>query len=225
MRWFLILLALASSAFGQIIVPKENEEYKLIHVAFSSDIPDGATIRGDGWVIPEDVSYSKVDSGLICTAPPGTYELRFDARWIHLEEFTFTDGNDKEITITQYLGDGDIDETATFTVLGDPDPVVVDPVVEPSKPDRATYIYEKDHNAVPREVGAALQELNSQGIDATDFERDTTDGTGETPAQYRAALEAARENGFPCLVVESAGEVVKVVSDPRTKAQVMGAIQ
>jgi hypothetical protein len=80
-----------------------------------------------------------------------------------------------------------------------------------------TYVYEKDDGAVPSFVGAALDKLNRREppILATPFEEDTTDSTGETPAQYKSAVTAARAAGLPSLVTQAGDKVIKVIKDPK----------
>jgi hypothetical protein len=69
----------------------------------------------------------------------------------------------------------------------DPKPPVV--VVEPVKPDRVVYVYEKDDTAVPSEVMVV-------------------DGNGEVPDQYKVAIDAARLAGLPAFVLLSKGKFV-----------------
>lgn len=96
-------------------------------------------------------------------------------------------------------------------------------IVAPAKPTAATYVYEKDQHAIPAPVMAALDKLNRQGIVATLFEQDTTDGTGETPEQYKIPLAAAKEAGLPSLAVTAGARVVRVVKDPKTEEAVIEA--
>lgn len=102
-------------------------------------------------------------------------------------------------------------------------------VVAPSKVTAAVYVYEKDAGGVPGFMGAALDALNRREppILATPFEEDTTDSTGETPAQYREALTAAREAGLPSLVVQAGSTVVRVVkgADLKSPEDVFKAVQ
>jgi cell division ATPase FtsA len=103
----------------------------------------------------------------------------------------------------------------------------VDPTVPPPptvKVDRVTYVYEKDDGMPPPGVAAALNKLNRQGVLSTVFEEDTTDGTGQTPEQYRTSLTAAKEAGLPALVLMSSNKVW-VVKNPTTELQVMDAVQ
>jgi hypothetical protein len=88
----------------------------------------------------------------------------------------------------------------------DPKPPVV--VVEPVKPDRVVYVYEKDDTAVPSEVMVALDKLNRAGIEATDIDEDIVDGNGEVPDQYKVAIDAARLAGLPAFVLLSKGKFV-----------------
>jgi len=91
---------------------------------------------------------------------------------------------------------------------------------------RITYVYEKDQNQVPKPIAAALQAINADGsVVATEFEEDSTDGTGDTPDQYKKALELARKAGLPSLVVEYSSGDPKVVNDPKTEKEVMEAIR
>ncbi len=97
------------------------------------------------------------------------------------------------------------------------------PVTPFRKTDRVTYVYEKDDGTPPPAVAKAIDTLHRQGITATIFEEDTTDGTGQTPDQYKIALDAARKSGLPSLVVQ-AGPVVKLVNTkPTTEADVIEA--
>lgn len=101
-------------------------------------------------------------------------------------------------------------------------PSIVAPSVEVTA---APYIYEKDRGTPPAPVLAALNRLNRErGIKATAIDKHVTDGTGDTPEQYKAAVAAAKANGLPALVVMAGNEVVKVVSDPRTEEAVMEAV-
>lgn len=83
--------------------------------------------------------------------------------------------------------------------------------VPSTKPDTAVYIYEKDSGGIPSGVAVGIDKLNRQGLLATNFEDDTTDGDGDVPDQYKVPLAAAREAGLPALVVMGGGEVLRVV--------------
>lgn len=98
------------------------------------------------------------------------------------------------------------------------------PVIS-TKATAATYIYEKDQGGIPAPVAAALDKLNRRTpkVLATTFERNTVDGSGEVPEQYRIALDAAKE--LPSLVVQAGEKVLAVVKNPKTEADVLGAVQ
>jgi hypothetical protein len=109
-----------------------------------------------------------------------------------------------------------------------PDPTNPPSPSNPGKVTRVTYVYEKDQNAVPRQVASALQRINadsSLGVVATEFENDTTDGTGDVPDQYKIALDAARKAGLPALVAQAGDSVVRVISNPKTETQVLEVVQ
>lgn len=93
----------------------------------------------------------------------------------------------------------------------------------PSGVTAVVYVYEKDQHAVPSAVMAGLNRLNREKkITATIFDRDTVDGTGQVPDQYKAPLAAAVDSGVPSLVAMAGETVRKVVKDPKTEAEVMG---
>jgi len=92
----------------------------------------------------------------------------------------------------------------------------------------ATYVYEKSQTAIPSPVLAALNRLNvdrsAESFVASVFEQDTTDGDEQIPDQYKVPLAAAKETGLPALVVTAGQLVLKVVKNPQTEADVIGAI-
>ena len=85
---------------------------------------------------------------------------------------------------------------------------------------QATYIYEKDESVPPRDVQAALRDLNANGILAAAIDDDVVNGDGDVPEQYKIALAAAAGK-IPCLVVQAGDKVLKVIEDP-TAADVTG---
>jgi hypothetical protein len=120
--------------------------------------------------------------------------------------------------------------------IGPPKPVdpvdPVDPPVDPIKPPpttkatAVTFIYEKDQHEVPKPVLSALNKINREKkIVASILEADTTDGTGQVPAQYVVALAAAKKTGLPCLVVTAGDVVLSVTKDPKTEDSVLKAVQ
>ena len=95
-------------------------------------------------------------------------------------------------------------------------------ILSPTKPTAVTYVHD-EKAVIPSPVLAALAELNTQGIVATAFPDDTTDGDNQVPDQYKIALPAAKASGIPSLVVQAGDKVVRVVKGPTSKAAVMEA--
>lgn len=97
--------------------------------------------------------------------------------------------------------------------------------LKPSTVTAAVYVYEKDDGPVPTGVYAGIEKLNREkNILASLFEDDTVDGNGETPEQYKPALDAARAKSIPSLVVLSGTTVVSVVEKPQTETEILEAI-
>jgi len=111
---------------------------------------------------------------------------------------------------------------ALFHALGDKIPTIVPPT---NNVTAVVYVFEKDDTAVPGAVSFAMDKINRDGIEATIFDDDIVDGTGEVPDQYKIALAAAREAGMPVLVVLAGDKVVRVVKAPTTEQAVMEAIR
>lgn len=89
----------------------------------------------------------------------------------------------------------------------------------------AVYVYEKDATAVPPGVTVGLNRLNRERqILATLVEADATDGDGDVPDQYRAAVEAAKAKGLPALVVLSGSTVLAIVKAPTDADAVVRAV-
>ena len=89
----------------------------------------------------------------------------------------------------------------------------------------AVYVYEKDDGAVPPFVTVAINKLNRERrVVATLLEADTTDGTGDVPDQYQAALDAARKAGLPAVVALAGRQVIRVTPRPGSEAAVMEAV-
>lgn len=89
----------------------------------------------------------------------------------------------------------------------------------------AVYVYEKDEGPVPVGVYSGIERLNREkNILASLFEKDTIDGTGETPEQYKPALSAAKARSIPSLVVLSGTNAVSIVEKPQTEADILEAI-
>jgi hypothetical protein len=106
-------------------------------------------------------------------------------------------------------------------------PSPVNPDVPPAPPTEkvtaAVYVYEKDQGDVPAPVTAAIGKLNDRGILATTFENDATNPNGQVPAQYTAAVAAARAAGLPAFVVMAGSKVRPAVKSPTTESEIMEA--
>jgi hypothetical protein len=101
----------------------------------------------------------------------------------------------------------------------------VEPTPEPSKVTAVIYVYEKDQTAIPSFVSAGLNQINRKGIDATLFEADTKNGSGQIPAKYQAAYDRAKQEGLPVLVVMVGNTIAKAIKAPKTLEEITGAIQ
>lgn len=89
----------------------------------------------------------------------------------------------------------------------------------------AVYVYEKDDGPVPTGVYSGIEKLNREkNILASLFEDDTVDGNGETPEQYKPALDAAKAKSIPSLVVLSGTTAIAVVEKPQTEQEILEAI-
>ena len=124
-------------------------------------------------------------------------------------------------------------ESVVVTVgQGSPTPVVspkpeLPPAPTPTtKATAATYVYDVRSSSIPPAVLAGLNRLNREKkILATLYEDNANSGSGEVPAQYKLAYEAAKAAGLPPLIVTDGKSVLKVVKDPKTVEQIMESIE
>lgn len=106
------------------------------------------------------------------------------------------------------------------------DPDDPDDPVSPDTVTAAVYVYEKDDGPVPVGVSAGIDKLNREKkLTASLFEKDTVDGTGQVPGQYRPALDAAKAKAIPSLVVLAGTNAIKVVEKPKTQEDIIGAVK
>jgi hypothetical protein len=203
-------------AFAVSVTPSPAPEHALVFVRtdFAAKFFDleVVTVRNNALHFMAPVQTSQPGEWVF-VGPPGEYSVRLKAF-------------DPERGIQSAAGN--------VTIQGEP-PAPVPPVVSPTTPEpppdepkkkvtRVTYVYEKDHNNVPRPVSLALQQLNAGGsIVAAEFEEDTVDGTGEVPDQFKIALAEARKTGLPSLVVQAGDSVVRVLKSPTTLESVLEA--
>jgi len=214
--FLLPLAAFAQQPRAVVTGPKEARCGALI-------VLDGTASEGVGrlWLLavaPEETSFLPVESATKCifaSPTPGRYEF------VLIVAGTNSNG-DAAAEMTRH----------TVTLSGGGQPPVVPPGTPPPvdpppsiSPTACVYVYEKDQTAIPRAVQAALQRLNANGLTATDMEVDTTDGDGDVPEQYRAAVAEARKAGLPCLVVLAGTRVVRVVKSPTTEQHVTEAVK
>lgn len=239
----LFLLLLTGPLFAQIgITPPEATLGQQIVAGCDCEVPGSPHVIEYRWSSDEHctllTSPQAVDPRVayIWTSEPGQHTLRC---LVTIQAYA-----EREVIVDAKIVDGELvltketirvyepvktqEFTETFTVGGvkpeDPeDPDVPDPPPTTDKVDAVTYVFEQQDGAPPRQVMDALDALNRLGIVATVFERDTTDGTGDIPSQYKAALTAAKAAGLPCLVATSNGKVVRTVQRPTTKEQVLEA--
>jgi hypothetical protein len=99
-----------------------------IPISVNAEVPEGATVKGPGWIIPKGVHvYQVTASQLVVCAAPGTYTIEYKLRWLHIVPITFKDFDGKEVTFQNYLGSDDVEEKATFQVVGGEVPPVPPP--------------------------------------------------------------------------------------------------
>jgi len=217
MKTLLVWIILASSALATepravITGPKESRPGSLV-------VLDATESTGIGrmWLLavsPEPTSFLPVENGLKCifaSPVPGEYVF------ILVVSGTNPNGG-PAAAMAQH----------TVTLLGPRPPPITDPTKPP--PQQATgavYIFEKDLHQVPRPVSAALNRLNleRESFVAAELDQDVIAGSGQAPAQYQAALAAAKAAGLPALVVLGPSGVLRVVRDPKTEADVMEAVR
>lgn len=199
---------------GTITVPPTTLPHEPIIASYMTEgIPEEASIVPE-WSASEGVHFREpIAKTLYIWAPPGKHEISVVLDWIFIdwEAKTFQRGRPRLV--------------GTFTVEGEEPPDPPDPPDPPNPAEtRVTLVYEKDQTQIPPEVAAALMELNEKGVMATEYEDDNKTGTGQIPEQYKIALQAARERGLPCLVVETPQGVV-VVHDPQDSSDVLDAVK
>lgn len=219
-RLAMILILLACSVVtaeqprAVITGPKESRPGALV-------VLDASESTGTGrlWLLaisPEETSFLPVESALKCIFASPT-----------AGSYTFV----LVVSGTNSNGGPAADMATHTVVLRAPNVPPPDPPPDPTKPPltkatAVTYVYEKDQHSPPRAVQAALDRLNTAGsVVASIVEQDSTSGTGQVPAQYRAPLAAAKAAGLPCLVVTAGDQVLRVVPNPQTEADVSEALK
>lgn len=222
-------LALCASALAQTtaVIEGPTEKPAGALVMLKADKSQASRLY---WVLANGPgeSFASVEAGKICFFSwhvPGEYKFIL-------------------IAITPNAPQGQEVAVAEKTVkLTGPAPPVVPPGPTPNPPPgpsqpptpgpnqkatAAIYVYEKSQTAIPRAVAAAISKINversSQGFVGSIIEQDVTTGTGQQPAFAKAAIEAAKKEGLPALVILNGNEVVRIVKNPQTEQQVTEAI-
>lgn len=207
----LLFSLITATALGQITVPAESKEHTPIPVTLKAMVPDGAQIKsGAGLVWPDGVNKLEVGPGqwVVC-APPGEYTITYKVSWLHIQPVTFIDGSGKEITIQSYLGSGDIDEKATFKVLGGEPPVPPPPPPHPpGGPYQVVLFYSPDQldnlTADQREILNSMayrEKLKAAGHTLLGV---LPDNAAPSPqSKFRAFYNAVQGDSMPRLAVAS----------------------
>ena len=104
------------------------------------------------------------------------------------------------------------------------------PTVPPDTPvevktDLAAVVYESEEMSLAPYVIGAANEIGASGIEVRLIDDDVTTGNDNQPAQVKLAIEAARANGLPALVVMGGGKVLRVVDLPTSKEAIVGAVR
>lgn len=219
--WLLLCGSLAAQVVAKIDGPEETDPGNLVVLDASGST--GATAYK--WVLigAPSSSFAPFDGGKLCVFARGV-----------AGEYTFVlvvagpdkDGKlsvgvaEKKITVRGALPTPQPNPTPGPSPNQPPSP-------SPSKITAAIYVYEKSQSAVPRPVAAAISRLNvdrsGAGFSASIVEQDATTGAGTVPKQYAAAIEAAKREGLPALVVMAGEVVAKVVRNPTTEEHVLEA--
>lgn len=197
---------------ADIVAPESVPAYELV------DLSTKSTGKGFAWFVtgPDGFAKVRVDSGdrskAWFTGRPGKYNVMLV---VSLDDGTLDQGQ-AIITIGEVVV-----TTPPTTTPPTTTPPTTTPPVEPApatKVSAATYVVERGTIVHPA-VQAAINDLNRKGILATLVYASTTDGTGEGPAQYKAAIAAAKEAGLPALVTLNAEhKVIKTTRNPTTQS-------
>jgi hypothetical protein len=103
-----------------VVDPIETEPFTPITAVLDTEIPEGATVFGDGWVIPDGVKTIQINSKRHHVwAKPGEHTIAYKGVWVHYEEIEILDAEGNKRTIKNLLGMGMVDTSTTFTVLGE----------------------------------------------------------------------------------------------------------
>lgn len=226
MRIILMLVALlaTATAWGQIDVPTEVDQHKLIVATLTQQIPDGAYLADGGWEIAGATATQVPDtrpdgSTLIWTGPPGEYVITYDG--VLLQDVSFTDGSGNPVTIRSYVGR--VKSRAVCTIKGgSPDPGP-DPPVPPVPVEELGVVIVEDAAARTSLAYGQVQAMTLPDIRELPkwfrlVDKDATDTNGNVPADLKGCLEAAAKAGaYPHLILhDQAGKIVWQGAVPAT---------
>jgi hypothetical protein len=82
------------------------------------------------------------------------------------------------------------------------------------QPDKAVIVYESAEYTVPPFIADTLQQ---SGIDARVVDQHVVTGEGKTPADVAPAIEAAKKNGLPRLVLMRGNKVAGCYAVPQNE--------
>lgn len=201
-----LALWLASSVLAEgIVCPETAKQNHPVPITLESSIPDGAKTMGPGWQLSPGLnSYKVSDQLLVVAAKPGTYEIKYQIFWIHLEPITLYDKDGNEITVMQFVGCGDYDDAATLKITGedpepepdpdpDPDP---DPGPVPPPGKRFVLVIEESGEASAAEaktLAGLRRYLETQKHQWRFEDPDLRDASGNTPAWLADYLRRASD--------------------------------
>ena len=89
-------------------------------------------------------------------------------------------------------------------------------------PDKAVLVYESEGYTPPAYVPAVLSE---SGLNTRVVDQDVVTGDGNTPADVAPAIDAAKKNGLPAVVLLRGDTVVDVFSVQETAEALREALE
>ena len=127
---FILWVNSTQFALGQIAVPKEVKEHKLIPAKLMTPIPEGAILADGGWEVigatkAQVPDIKQIGQELVFTGPPGEYTVIYDGVILKPWKLNGEDHND-------YLGR--IKDRAIVTILGEVPPDPINPPQPPTPP-------------------------------------------------------------------------------------------
>lgn len=208
--WITLALAVAADAAppqietGTVV----GEPNQLVEIRVVATPPAGSVVLSQEWLVVDPiVDWRQYEDGrvFVSVAPAGsTYRVHWRVTYVDWEAKT---------------GSSD-SRVYTVTISGPPQPppdvkpppTMPDPTTPDTEVRKVTYVYRPENQIVPRQIQAALRKLEEAGIEAAAIDQEIRDGNGQVPAQHRGALSAA--SSVPCLVIETADRVIKVIESP-----------